>query len=715
MAVNGSAPTRESGSAVNTVMGWTGALPWGAFMDDAETTPDLTWPKSVKMYDQMKNDAQCQGLYAGATAAVQRWGWYIDPNECDPAFVELLAADLNLPIGREAAIEAIRAGGVKSARFRNQRRFSWYRHLSLLLRALIYGHMYFEQVGEVTNDGPNRRQVWRLRKLGARHPRTITEIKVARDGGLVSVTQGWGAPNETPPEIPVDKLVAYIWDQEPGNWVGRSMYRSMYRNWLVKDRLLRVDAIKHERNGVGMPIIEGPPGATAAQLKDLDQMAQEYKAGERGGGAVPNGTRVRLVGTEGAIPDTIASIRFHNEEMARSMVMMFMQLGQTETGSRALGSEFIDFFRVAQESLGDWVVDVTGEHVIEDWWDWNVDPAAERVPLLGYVTGQEAQRPDVDAQVEDFQGADLPSNPAASVEDEASLEARRGRARRGRTRSAANGGGGLPAAVEPSAGIRLPRRQLRRQPYAHEIAANADFEGLDDQFEEDLTEAQRSWLDARKEQIANLYAAIGDGGAAVGEVVAAVEQAMTATEVEPREEFLKRVLDLMIAAARRAAAQAQVEARSTAQPPAFDEAKFEQRARAIVEAIWGELNASAKRSVLQYHAATGDREELAQRVSDDLLGRQDVVASDQLKAGIQHAVNQGRMAVFASTDEKPELYASELLDTNTCPACKFIDGQRLTEEQALTLYGGGGYVECDGGPRCRGTVVAVYSDEEIGL
>jgi hypothetical protein len=354
-----------------------GNLAWGIWdHDEAETSPELQWPHSVKTYDMMRNDAQCWGLYLGATSPILRYVWFLDPNECPKRLCKMLAADLNLPVGKEAALESL-AGIHVGARLRAQRRFSWNKHLQLACLALLYGHMYFEQVGDIDEEG-----YWRLRKLAPRHPRTIQEFAVAPDGGLVYIKQNESL--EVPP-LPVDHLVGYVFQQEPGNWVGRSIFRPMYRNYLIKDRLLRVDAIKHERNGVGMPIVEAPPDATDGQIKALDQMAQEFKAGERGGGAVPHGTKFTLQGTIGTIPETITSIRFQNEEMARSMLMMFMQLGQTETGSRALAGEFIDWFKVAQEVVANWLRDTSTEHIVEDWWDWNVDPNAERTPLIAYL------------------------------------------------------------------------------------------------------------------------------------------------------------------------------------------------------------------------------------------------------------------------------------------------------------------------------------------
>lgn len=60
-----------------------------------------------------------------------------------------------------------------------------------------------------------------------------------------------------------------------------------------------------------------------------------------------------------------------------------------------------------------------------------------------------------------------------------------------------------------------------------------------------------------------------------------------------------------------------------------------------------------------------------------------------------------------------EVYASELLDSNTCLACSAVDGRTYDSlESALVDYpGAGGYVGCAGGSRCRGTLVVVHDTE----
>jgi hypothetical protein len=97
----------------------------------------------------------------------------------------------------------------------------------------------------------------------------------------------------------VERLVAYVNDQEAGNWLGVSYLRALFKHWLRKDRLLRVDAINAERNGAGIPLAYAPPNASKEQIQELSALARSYRAGESAGGALPNGSDLRFRRVEG--------------------------------------------------------------------------------------------------------------------------------------------------------------------------------------------------------------------------------------------------------------------------------------------------------------------------------------------------------------------------------------------------------------------------------
>lgn len=105
----------------------------------------------------------------------------------------------------------------------------------------------------------------------------------------------------------------------------------------------------------------------------------------------------------------------------------------------------------------------------------------------------------------------------------------------------------------------------------------------------------------------------------------------------------------------------------------------------------------------------------------DVLGAALDGAEAASRAGQEDAARQaanvthglGRAAAQAALPAPSEVYASELLDRNTCGPCAAVDGRTYTDLAAgLVDYpGAGGYIGCDGGSRCRGTLVLVHGTE----
>jgi hypothetical protein len=387
-------PIREIGAVLQGNFTPAGMAPWTSWVDIEETVPELKWPTSVRTYRAMSTDSQIAALYNATLLALGKMSWLLDPNGSDDAMVQKLSEDYNLPILGDDTNNRKRG--------RLKRRFSFRDHLRKAFKAGIYGHYYFEQVGYI-GDGTQGRPadgLWHLRKLAERPPSTIQDFRVADDGGLVSIIQNVQAGTNTwqqpIPEIPVDVLVGYVWDQEGANWVGKSWYREIYKNWLIKDRLLRIDAVNHERAG-GVPYIEAHPGATESEITALNRMAQSFRVGDTAGGAVPAGAKFNIA--RGLQSSVIDSVIYHDEAMARKFMLMIMQLGQTRSGSRALGETFVDFWSAGMEAIAWWFADTFNEHVIEDDIDWNWGEDVDQVPLLVFEFDPELMVQDLVALI----------------------------------------------------------------------------------------------------------------------------------------------------------------------------------------------------------------------------------------------------------------------------------------------------------------------------
>ncbi|KIP93389.1 hypothetical protein RU09_06135 [Microbacterium sp. MEJ108Y] len=360
----------ETGYQVeSTLPGW---MNWVA--ETNEENPDLQWPKSINVFDRMRReDPQVKSVLRAVTLPIMRTEWAIDGTGCRPEVVAHIAADLGLPI----------KGQPPTAPLRTKGRFSFKEFLRLALLSLVYGHSYFEQVYDQSTGATH------LAKLAWRPPRTITNIEVARDGGLVAIEQG-GLMGSGKVRIEVENLVAFVHEREGANWLGESLLRSAYKMWILKDRVLRIQALTAERNGLGMPVFtagEPPEGDFDQMVEWLDaeikrglEIVKQARAGEAAGVSLSKESTFQFVGVSGKLPDTDKPIRYYDEQIARAVLAHFLNLG-TETGSWALGSTFANFFTDSLNAVAQNMADVIQQHVIEDLVDknWGSEEPAPRI------------------------------------------------------------------------------------------------------------------------------------------------------------------------------------------------------------------------------------------------------------------------------------------------------------------------------------------------
>lgn len=353
-----SEPTTERGFVIDDTFSVPG---WSWYNIDPEENAELRFLQAVPVYSRMRREeTQLQSVLRAVKQPILRTNWRLDAEGCAPEVARHVALNLGLPINGEHI-------DTTTAR-RRSGRFSWQRHLKACLNHLDFGFAFFEQVYEY-RDG----LLW-LRKLAERPQRTITGVSVARDGGLESISQG-------DVKIKVDRLVAYVNELEDGNWTGISLLRPSYKYWLLKDRMLRVQAITVERNGMGMPVYTAPPRNVdddpdlqrANQREDVAEglkIVKAARAGEYSGVALPNGATFDFKGVMGALPDASKPIRYYDEQMASSALAHFLNLGK-QTGSWALGTTFADFFALSLQTVALYVADVATQHVVEDLVDLN--------------------------------------------------------------------------------------------------------------------------------------------------------------------------------------------------------------------------------------------------------------------------------------------------------------------------------------------------------
>lgn len=104
-------------------------------------------------------------------------------------------------------------------------------------------------------------------------------------------------------------------------------------------------------------------------------------------------------------------------------------------------------------------------------------------------------------------------------------------------------------------------------------------------------------------------------------------------------------------------------------------------------------------------------EQVSQEVSVHLSELSEAGPRESIGGAVTAAQNEGRRIVMSVAPPASYYESSEILDRNVCAPCRNQDGTRYdTLSDASQAYPSGGYRDCLGGPRCRGTIVPVWEE-----
>lgn len=163
-------------------------------------------------------------------------------------------------------------------------------------------------------------------------------------------------------------LVYYRVGAEGDNWEGTSLLRPAYKNWYLKDKIERIDAIAQEHEAMGIPIAYPPPSATPAQLTEMEailgrmrtaEQAYVIMPGMKAGSGASDGTGWLLELLEfgggssgsGSGRDSQPSLQYHGNKIAAAFIAEFMKLGHGDSGARATAQVQADPFMASIEAL----------------------------------------------------------------------------------------------------------------------------------------------------------------------------------------------------------------------------------------------------------------------------------------------------------------------------------------------------------------------------
>ena len=147
--------------------------------------------------------------------------------------------------------------------------------------------------------------------------------------------------------------------------------------------------MKHERQGVGIPVIYIPKNANKAQKAVAANIVKNIRATEQTGivmpGAKSDGWEFEFADLKaGSQSDLWESIKHHNREIAKNVLAQFLELGDTGSGSFSLGADQSDIFISSLTSIATQVCEVMNKYLIRELVDMNFD--TDKYPKLRVQT-----------------------------------------------------------------------------------------------------------------------------------------------------------------------------------------------------------------------------------------------------------------------------------------------------------------------------------------
>lgn len=350
--------------------GSTGTYIVNGFLE-GDYNSDMAGIAGLEKFDEMRRSSgQVRAVLQAMELPIRSTEWQIE-------------AGVNEDGETDEFCEELRAH-VEEALFKRMEQ-TWDDHLREVITFMPFGFAVKEKVYTLGEDG----KFW-IKQLAYRKQTTV--YKWEQEDGSPGITQILPTPRlvdgqrKSMVSVPASRLLIFTNQREGDNYAGISILRSAYRHWYMVDILYKFDAIRHERQSVGVPYIKLPKNAGKPEIDLAQQILRDLRANEQTGIALPDGWEFGFADLQaGNVSDIWKSLEHHNMMIAKNSLAMFMELVGGDGGSRALSEDQSDFFLLALEGAAKQIDDVHSRFLIPELCDLNFDvPGPSYYPRLSH-------------------------------------------------------------------------------------------------------------------------------------------------------------------------------------------------------------------------------------------------------------------------------------------------------------------------------------------
>lgn len=355
----------------SAAVGDSGTAVLGGYISGEEYNKDLVGKSGYDKYDEMRrSDATVKAALSAVMLPIMAAQWTVKEATADEE--DKATQDLNKQVKEF----------VEHCLLKQQ---NWDQLLSEILTMLPFGYSVFEIVWTpIDYEGV---QYVGLDKLASRKQKTI--LKWETEDGKPGVQQQRSTGK--PVSIPDEKLCVFTNQREGDNYEGISVLRAAYKPWYMKTNLEKIDAMVHERQGLGMMVLRIPFGADKDSIAKAREIARNARANEEAYVELPKGFEMEFMEMHTSSQrEVLPSITYHQREIMKSVLAQFLELGSKDgSGSYALSEDHSQLFLLSLESISKNIASVINEKVVKRLVDLNGWGVKEYPELICEKIGQQ--------------------------------------------------------------------------------------------------------------------------------------------------------------------------------------------------------------------------------------------------------------------------------------------------------------------------------------
>lgn len=242
---------------------------------------------------------------------------------------------------------------------------TWDRFVREALSMIEFGYSLFEVTYKAELNDPVFGSYNGIKSLAFRSQRTVERWNIKRSGELDSVEQQAFGDKQKVVNIPAEFLLHFAIDMEGDNFEGISILRPAYGPFLRKNQFLKLLAAGVEKYAIPIPTLSIPAGKenTAEYTRARSALAA-YVSNRCNYMTIPDGWDLKLTTNNFDAEKIRKVINDENSEMVNAALANFLELGQSGSGSYALGTDLSDFFLGGLEYIADQIAETINNVLI---------------------------------------------------------------------------------------------------------------------------------------------------------------------------------------------------------------------------------------------------------------------------------------------------------------------------------------------------------------